>query len=83
MVKIMEKPTKMDDLRGPPLFFGNTHINGVCLFQNQHASTSSTSLIASFRMAKDCWHRDRTALSACSCAMVPTHGQRIQISGLR
>ena len=24
MVKIMEKPIKMDDLGGPPLFFGNT-----------------------------------------------------------
>ena len=25
---IMENPIKMDDLGGPPLFFGNTHISG-------------------------------------------------------
>ena len=26
MVYFMENPIKMDDLRGPPLFFGNTHM---------------------------------------------------------
>ena len=26
MVKIMENPIRMDDLGGPPLFFGNIHI---------------------------------------------------------
>ena len=29
MVKIMENPTKMDDLGGNPTIFGNIHIGGL------------------------------------------------------
>ena len=34
MVKIMENPIKMDDL-GVPLFFGNTHIVLLLVFEPQ------------------------------------------------